>query len=385
MAASETLAVGRVLTPHTTIEDAVLAIEDGRIAAIEERVDDADATLSFPDGIAVPGFVDTHVHGYAGHSVCGDPDALVGIAEGVVGTGVTTLFPTTVSESRSVLVAAAEATATAVERDHDGAAVGGLHLEGPYLDPDQRGAQDPDALCDPDVDELRAIADAADGTLSRITLAPELSGAMELVRTARGRDIVVSAGHTAADYDTASRAFDAGVSIATHLYNGMGAFHHREPGILGAALVREDVTAELIADLIHLHPAAIELALAAKGPERCMLVTDAIAATELPDGEYEIGDLDVVVEDGESRLADGTLAGSTLTMDAAVRNLVQSVGVGLPTAVRMASTVPARAMGLQDRGRLAPGLRGDVTVLDPDLRVRATLVDGEVVHERGDD
>ncbi|WP_135667592.1 N-acetylglucosamine-6-phosphate deacetylase [Halorhabdus rudnickae] len=383
MTDSETVTVGRVLTPRTTFEDAVIAIEDGHIASIDERADDdAGGSLSVPDGIAVPGFVDTHVHGYAGHSVEGDADALVGMAEGVVETGVTTLFPTTTSEGRSPLVAAAEATVTAGERDHDGAAIAGLHLEGPYLNPDQRGAQDPNALRDPDLGELQEIAAAADGRLARITLAPELSGATEAVQWARERGLVVSAGHTAADYETASRSFDAGVSIATHLYNGMAGFHHREPGVLGTALTREDVTAELIADLIHLHPAAIELALATKGPEGCMLVTDAIAATGLPDGEYSLSELDVVVEDGVSRLPDGTLAGSTLTMDDAVRNLVESVGVGLPTAVQMASAVPARAMGLRDRGRLAPGLRGDVTILDSDLQVQATLVGGEIVYER---
>ncbi|MFB6201968.1 MAG: N-acetylglucosamine-6-phosphate deacetylase [Halorhabdus sp.] len=383
MAATETIAVGSVLTPRRRQEDALIAIEDGQIAAVEPRTGSTrDPTDSFPDGIAVPGFVDAHVHGYAGHAVGGDPDALLGMAEGVVETGVTSLFPTTVSAPQPALLGAAEATSTATDRPFDGARIAGLHLEGPFLNLDQRGAQDPDALREPSVAELEAIATAADGTLARITLAPERSGSKELIRTAREMGVVVSAGHTGADYETAARAFDTGVSIATHLYNGMAAFHHREPGVLGAALTREDVTAELIADLIHLHPAAIELALAAKGSERCLLVTDAIAAAGLPDGEYQLGDREVVVEDGVSRLDDGTLAGSTLTMDAAVRNLVESVGVDLSTAVGMASDVPARAMGLDDRGRLAPGLRGDVTILDGDLTVRATIVGGDIVYER---
>ena len=383
MTTRQRIAVGTALTPRSRRSDAIIAIEDGRIDAIEDQAaSDGEPTRSFPDGIAIPGFVDTHIHGYDGYSVGEDADDFVGMAEGVVETGVTTLFPSTVSEQQPVLVGAGEATVEAIDRDHDGAAIAGLHLEGPHLNDDKRGAQDPDALRDPDVAELREVIEASEGTLSRITLAPELPGATEFIREAREQGIVVSAGHTTADYATATHSFDAGVSIITHLYNGMRGFHHREPGILGASLARDDVTTELIADLIHLHPGAIETALAAKGPERCMLVTDAIAATGLPDGEYSLGELDVVVEDGVSRLEDGTLAGSTLTMDQAVRNLVEEIGVGLPTAVRMATEIPARAMGLDDRGRLAPGLRGDVTILDADLDVQAVLVGGEVVYDR---
>lgn len=384
MTGSERIAVSRALTPSRQLEAAVVAIEDGTIEAVEPRAEtDLSPTRSFPDGIAVPGFVDAHVHGYAGDAVSGDPDALVSIAEGVVETGVTSLFPTTVSAPQDALVAAGAATAAAVSRDHNGASIAGLHLEGPYLNVTQRGAQDPDVLREPDGEELQAVAEAADGTLARITLAPELNGASEFVQAARDRGLVVSAGHSAADFETATTAFESGVSIATHLYNGMTGFHHREPGIVGASLLDEDVTAELIADLQHLHPGAIELALSAKGPEGCMLITDAIAATGLPDGEYSLGEMDIVVENGTSRLVeDGSLAGSTLTMDAAVRNLIDVIDLDLPTAVRMATDVPARAMGLDDRGRLEPGLRGDVTILDADLTVQATIVGGEVVYER---
>lgn len=386
MTASETITVGRAITPRYELDGAVVVIEDGRIDAVEsDSENDRKVTLSYPDGIAVPGFVDTHVHGYGGHSIAGEVADYVGLAEGVVETGVTTVFPTTVSEPYETLLAAGEAAAEAIERDHDGADIAGLHLEGPHLNTHQRGAQDPAVLRDPAVEDLRAIAAVAEGTLARVTLAPELPGAEEFIHEARDMGLVVSAGHTAADYATANRRFDAGVSIATHLYNGMRSFHHREPGVLGASLLRDDVTVELIADLIHLHPGAIELALAAKGPERCMLVTDAFAATGLPDGEYTLGDLEVVVEDGISRLQeDGSLASSTLTMDEGVRNVARVADVGRSTAVRMATEIPARAMGLEDRGRLAPGLRGDVTILDADLDVQATLVGGELVYERDD-
>ncbi|WP_181685144.1 N-acetylglucosamine-6-phosphate deacetylase [Halorhabdus salina] len=385
MTGSERVAVGQALTPSQQRAGAIVTIEDETIEAVEARSEtERSPTRAYPDGIAIPGFIDAHVHGYAGNAVGSDPNKLVNIAEEVVETGVTSLFPTTVSAPQNELVAAGAATAAAVDRDHDGASIAGLHLEGPYLNVDQRGAQDPDALRDPAVEELQAVADAADGNLARVTLAPELTGASEFVKAARDQGLIVSAGHSAADFETATTAFDTGVSIATHLYNGMTGFHHREPGIIGASLVHEDVTVELITDLQHLHPGAIELALSAKGPERCMLVTDAIAATGLPDGEYSLGEMDVVVEDGTSRLVeDGSLAGSTLTMDNAIRNLVEEIGLDLPTAVRMATDVPARAMGLDDRGRLEPGLRGDVTILDEDLTVQATIVGGEVVYERG--
>ncbi|QGN08026.1 N-acetylglucosamine-6-phosphate deacetylase [Halorhabdus sp. CBA1104] len=384
MTASERIAVGQALTPSRQLEGTVVTIEDGTIEAVQSRAAaERSPTRTYPDGIAVPGFVDAHIHGYAGDAVSGDPDGLVNIAEGVVETGVTSLFPTTVSAPQDELVAAGAATATAVDRDHDGASIAGLHLEGPHVNDDQRGAQDPAALRDPAVEELQAVADAAEGTLARVTLAPELTGADEFIQAAREQGLVVSAGHSGADFETATTAFDAGISIATHLYNGMIGFHHREPGIIGASLLDDGVTAELITDLQHLHPGAIELALAAKGHEGCMLITDAIAATGLPDGEYSLGEMDVVVEDGTSRLVeDGSLAGSTLTMDAAVRNLVEELGLDLSRAVQMATDIPARAMELDDRGRLEPGLRGDLTILDGDLTVQATIVGGEVVYER---
>lgn len=380
---------GTALTPDETRQNVSVAFSDGVIAAVAptDEVDAADATtLTFPDGTAVPGFVDTHTHGYGGDdATAASAEAYVGIAESVTRHGVTTVLPTTMSATRSTLADAARAFADAARREHDGAALAGLHLEGPHLNPDRAGAQDASVFRRPDPDELDALLGLADGAIRRVTIAPELPGAGEYVRRATEADVVVSAGHTDADYEAATAGFDAGVSMTTHLFNGMRPFHHRAPGVLGAALTRDDVAVEVIADMHHLHPAAIDLAVRAVGVENAVLVTDAVPVTGLGDGEYRLGGRDIVVEDGVCTLREeNRLAGSTLTMDTAVQNLRNEVGYPLADAARMASTNPAPAVGLSDRGRLREGYRGDVAVLDADGEVVATVVEGTVAYRRGD-
>ncbi|GAI22729.1 unnamed protein product, partial [marine sediment metagenome] len=258
----------------------------------------------------------------------------------------------------------------------------GLHLEGPHVGRGKEaGAQNVEFARDPDVGELEGLVEASGGNIRRVTLAPELPRALEYIKRAKELGITVAAGHTNATYEEAVAGFDEGITICNHLFNGMRLFHHREPGIIGACLVRDDVYAEMIADMIHLHPAAINTAIKAKGLEKTILITDAIATVGLPDGEYELGGLETVVKDGISRVkATGRLAGSTLTMDLAIKNLVTKLNLDLKDAVGMATSNPADALNLSDRGRLIPGCVANVTIFDSGFNVLVTIVKGKVLY-----
>lgn len=380
------LRAGRILTPSETLSDATLVITDGIIQEISPDVGGFNArkSLHFPDTVAVPGFIDVHCHGYGGNSTqSGDRTDLRNIAESVAQHGVTTVFPTAEADTRESLFDIVQAFGAVADQEYLGADLGGLHLEGPYLSEKKAGMMDPDTLRAPDLQEWEELVSCSNGRIEKITIAPELPGAPELIERADAEDIVVSAGHTNATYDEANRGFDAGISSVTHLYNAMRQFHHRQPGILGAAVTRGDIYGELIADFVHLHPAALELAFETLGVDRCLLITDSTAVTGLPDGEYIRQNHTLVVEDGSCRVKEsGVLAGSTLTMDEAVKNILREFDCGLRDVVQMASANPAHSHSLSDRGRLTQGSRGDITLLDNDYNVVATVVGGEVTYQR---
>lgn len=382
---------GRLLTPGGVVPDGVVVIEDERIvfagAAADWRSDASPAVeVDAGGGWICPGFIDVHVHGGGGaDTMDADLDALRVIALEHARHGTTSFLPTTVTAPHEQLLRVAAVVREAVGAWMGGAQVLGLHLEGPYVSPKRAGAQNPAHMRAPSQEELQELYKTAQGTWRLVTMAPELPGALEAIRWLTERGVVVSLGHTDATYEQASAGIAAGARHATHLFNAMRGLHHREPGVVGAALTHDAVTVELIADGDHVHPAALRLAAAVKGPERVCLVTDCIRAGGMSDGAVKLGDLDVVVKDGKARLArdPDTIAGSLLTMAGAVRYMVQNVGVPLPDAVAMASATPARAVGVADRkGSLASGMDGDVVVLDDDLNVQATVVSGQVVYSR---
>ena len=325
-------------------------------------------------GIAVPGFVDVHINGFAGVDFLtarADDYEMVGRA--LAATGVTAYVPTFVSSSLETYRQALRALATAAPGA--GARLLGAHLEGPFISRRWAGAHDEHHIQDPDPVLAAELCDA--GPVSVVTLAPELRGGLELVEYLSGRGIVVSCGHSDADAATAHRAFDRGARAVTHVYNAHRRWQPRDPGLAGAALVRDDVTVQAIVDDIHLAPeTAYATFLAAR--ERFCLVTDAIAGAGLPPGDSRLGHQTVQVRDGEVRLPDGRLAGSLLTMDRAVANLVAK-GASLAAAVHAASRAPALLAGRPDLGRIAVGGPADVAVLDDDLRVIRTLVGGEEI------
>jgi N-acetylglucosamine-6-phosphate deacetylase len=382
------LRASRVLTPGRELADGYLVLDGDRITEVGSgpRAFDGPAA-DLGDRLLAPGFVDLHVHGGGGAQVDGaDPDevadAVRAVAAAHARSGTTSLVATTVSAPEERLGAALRGTASLVAAPPgDGARVLGTHLEGPWLAPGKAGAQDPAALRGPTAAELDRLLAAAAGTLRLLTLAPELPGALDVVRAAAAAGVVVSVGHTEATAEQAARAFAAGARHATHLFNAMPPLLHRAPGPVGAALADPRVSVELVADGEHVHPAVLALvAAAARG--RVVAVTDAVSATGLPDGRYRLGAAPVDVRDGRVTLAGspGTLAGSVLTTDRAVRTLV-AAGVPLAEAVPAATRTPADVLGRAASGRLQPGADADLAVLDRELRAVATVVAGRPVHD----
>lgn len=329
-----------------------------------------------------PGLIDVHIHGSDGADVMdATPEAIGTMARFLVKYGIVGFLPSTVSADR-------EETRLAVQNVVDyksggnEAEVLGIHLEGPYLNFEFKGAQYGPAIRQADLQELEQLYEILGGKLKLITMAPEMPGSKEAIAWLTKRGVTVSIGHSGASYEEASEAFTRGVSHVTHTYNGMRGLHHREPGVVGAVLSSQSVTAELIADLIHVHPGAIRVMLQAIGTERIVLVSDAMQATGLSDGEYILGNLTVIVKDGIARLIEGNLASSTLTLLKAVENMVTALGVSLPEAFRMASLNPAQAIGLKDRGWIREGNRADVIIVTPAFETRTTIIGGKIAYSK---
>ena len=321
----------------------------------------------------MPGFVDAHINGIAGVDfLTADSEGHARAAESLAAVGVVAYQPTFVSSPPDAYEAPLAAAAAAMAAPSGGARVLGVHLEGPFLSREWPGAHDPANLLEPDAELADRLCEA--GPVTMVTLAPELEGALDLVERLVARGITVSVGHSDAEAATVHAAFDRGARAITHIHNAHRRWRPRDPGPAGVALVRPDVWVQAIVDGVHLAPESALGAFLAAGRRFC-LVTDAIEATGMPSGSYRLGDRDVHVEDGAVRLADGTLAGSVLTMDAAVRNLVGS-GATLADAVHAASTAPARLLGRDDLGVLRPGVAANVAVLNDELEVERTVVCG---------
>jgi len=329
--------------------------------------------------------IDIHIHGSNGlDTMDGKAESIAGLSAFVAAHGVTGFLPTTVAAPLSQIEQALQAVRQAVDSGLPGAQVLGVHLEGPFFNRRRAGAQPLDWCVDPGDDALRRLLAPGEGLTRMISLAPELPGALAAIETFARHGIVVSIGHTDATYEQTQAAFAAGARHITHLFNAMSPLHHREPGVIGAALTTDGVTVQLIADGLHLHPAILNLAVRCKGVAELVLITDAIAGTGLPDGEYTMGPQQVIVRNGEARTPAGNLAGSTLTLERAVANMVRLAGVPLPAALQMATLNPARVLGLERRkGRLAPGYDADMVALDADFHVHLTMVGGQIIYPPG--
>ena len=377
----------RALTPTEEIYDAAILVEDGKIAAIGQR-----SAISAPVGArvhkttgltVVPGFVDVHIHGAGGHDVMeAQPDAIASITSTLARSGTTSFLATTVTAPVDSLCRSVEAIASymshqpSVGLSAPTAEILGIHLEGPFISAARRGVHPSAWITLPSVALLKRILDAAKGSARLMTLAPELPGALELITVARQAGLIVALGHTDATYEEATAAIARGARHAVHVFNAMRPFSHRETGVLGAILTSPEITAELIADGVHVDPPAMRLLLSSKGASHVLLVSDGTAATGMPDGQYRLGEIEVTVKEGIGRNSDGRLAGSTLTLDRAIRNVV-ALGVPLAPAVQMATLNPARLLGLEKKkGVLAPEADADLVLLDENLRVVGVMTRG---------
>jgi len=378
---------GMVITPSKTIEKGVVVFEDGKITAVGQRnqleVPKNAKVIDASGKIVAPGFVDIHVHGGKGRDVMdASYEAIEEIAKFLVSHGTTSFVPTTISAPRSGLLRTVKAVKAAMEKVTDGAEVLGIHLEGPYINLEKRGAHDADYVRHPSIDEFEEIWEASNHTVKIVTLAPELDGSNLLIQKLRELGIVASIGHSNATYTQTVNAIKHGIQHATHMFNRMSGFDPREPGVVGAVLVHDELTAELICDSIHVHPAAMELLTRVKGSKKVVLVTDAIRAAGMPDGEYALGKQRIIVKDGVSRLESGDFAGSTLTMDSAVRNMTKLVGTPLQTAVKMATINPAVVINVdKNKGSLEPGKDADIVIIDDEINVHMTIAKGKIVYK----
>jgi len=393
-----------LFTPLERIEQPLLLVEDGSIVEVTSRANRETPTgsrlVDFPSGVLAPGFIDIHIHGGAGHDVMeAGGDALPAMERLLARHGVSSYFPTTVTAPLEATLSALERLADAIESEKDDAAASdagargphstgprarplGIHLEGPFISHARRGVHPPENLLAPSLPAFDRFWQAARGHIRVLTIAPELPGAIEVIVDAVKRGVCVSLGHSDADLNAARAGVKAGARHATHTFNAMRPLDHRDPGILGEVLTDSRLSADMIADGIHLDPSVVQLFLKAKGQDAAVLITDATAATGMPEGRYRLGSLEVEVKDGKC-LSGGNLAGSVLTMDRAVRNVMQFAQWDLQQAVRLATLNPARVVGLNGgRGQvgfLTPGARADLVVLSAQGEVRNTIIRGTAI------
>jgi len=378
-------------TPIERLEQPLLLVEDRVIVEVSSRasrqIPQGVRVVEFGDGILAPGFVDIHIHGGAGQDVMqADPSGLAAVEQLLFKHGVTSYFPTTVTAPVEQTWSALDRLANAIEsaaRENgsrrEQAQPLGIHLEGPFLSHTRRGVHPPKNLLLPTLPTFDRFWQAARGHIRVMTIAPELEGAREVIAEAARRGVCVSLGHSDADLNSTRDAVAAGARHATHTFNAMRPLDHRDPGIIGEVLTDSRLSGDIIADGIHLDPTIVELFLKAKGPDGAVLITDAISATGMPDGRYRLGTFEVEVKDGRC-LVDGKLAGSVLTMDRAIRNVMQFAHWDLQQALRLATLNPARVAGLANRGKLEAGSEADFVVLSPNGEVRTTIIRGRILE-----
>jgi N-acetylglucosamine-6-phosphate deacetylase len=373
-----------LMIPGAQIQRGWLLTQDAQIAALgwgdapanldAEKIDAAGKIL-------LPGFIDVHVHGGAGsEAMDGTREALVTMAQFYAQHGVTSFLATTWTEARAVIQRALEAIAAAQGHQPNGATILGAHIEGPYLNPERCGAQSTTQIRRAVRDEVLAFLNT--GCVRLIALAPEYTENHWLIQECVRRGITVSAAHTAATYEQMRAAVEMGVSQTTHTGNAMTGLHHREPGTLGAALTLRQLNCELIADNIHIHPAVQDVIYRCKGADRVILITDAVRGAGMPDGDYSIDDRTVTIKDGIVRLPDGTLAGSTLTMEHSLRNFLAATGELLAKVWQTSSLNAARAIGVSARkGSIEQGKDADLVLVDSDINVLMTVAEGRIVYQ----
>lgn len=380
--------VGREeIIPHADI-----LIEEGRISKIwdrnsgreagERNKKEAEMELNLKGQYyALPGFIDTHIHGAFGSDITdGSPEAWEDISRYKLSQGTTGYLGTVLTGPREETEKLCRDLGRYIKKGENLNLIG-VHIEGPYINKEKKGAQNEAYIRKPSLEEVRRWHELLGDGLKLISLAPELKGSRKVIEYASDSDIVTGAVHTSADYEDMQQAFAAGLELGVHLFNGMKGLHHRRPGVVGAFLEDEEMPVEIIADGIHLHPAVIRMVFNCKGSENVLAITDAMRAAGMPAGSYDLGGLEVEIEGNEARLEDGSLAGSTLTMNRALKNLISFTGLDLIQAAKPVSHNPARLLGLNDRGLLEEGRRADIVLLDENLDVCLTMLEGDILYD----
>ena len=378
------LTADTLFTPDEPIDRPLVLIDHGKIVEITSLaarpLPPGTSLSSFDDGIIVPGYIDLHIHGGAGFdAMSGTTEAFAAIEHSLARHGVTSYYPTTVTAPIDATLRSLERLADLIEqsgKQNNGRARPlGIHLEGPFISHARRGVHPPENLLPPKIRTFDQFWQAARGKIRMMTIAPELDGACELITEAVRRGVCISLGHSDADVAATERGIASGARHATHTFNAMRPLDHRSPGILGTVLTDDRLSADIIADGVHVDRSIVRMFATLKGSENTVLITDAISATGMPDGRYRLGSLDVEVRDGRC-IANGVLAGSVLTMDRAVRNLAAFADWPLSNAVAAATRNPARVAGLNGKGVLAPGSDADLVILNAAGEVQRTIIGG---------
>ncbi|MCL5268798.1 MAG: N-acetylglucosamine-6-phosphate deacetylase [Bacteroidetes bacterium] len=379
---------GEVVTPHSVIDSGVVAVEEKKIKSVSQlsanKIDKEYEVINCAGKILMPGFIDVHTHGALGYDFTDEkPDTCSVLSRHYYAHGVTTLLATLSPLSHSLLIPAVHRLAGYCGKNREHSNIYGIHLEGPYLNRAMRGGNRGEYFETPEIDKWREVFVAGQGYVRLMTVAPELTGIISVMEDAIRNGVVIALGHSSADGETAQRAINLGAKQVTHVFNSMPPLHHREVGILAESLLSDKLDVQLIADGAHVHPKIIKLATKVKGADHIMLITDSIRATEVGDGEYYSAGEKVSVRNGIVHLENGTLAGSTLVLEKALRLIVREVGVDLPEASRMVSLNAARSLGIdKETGSIEANKRADIVVLDGDFNVDMTMRAGQIEYKR---
>lgn len=383
---SEIFEIGKLILTDKVLENVYLEVKDGKFMGLYEndsQLNGEYTLIDYSNKIVGPGFVETHIHGFLGKDVMdGEIEGLNTIAQGLLSTGVTSWLPTTLTSSRQSLNDVCQLIGENYQ-NIKGAKIQGIFLEGPYFTTKHKGAQNPDYMSDPVIEELKNWQALSNQLIKKIALAPEREHVIPFVEYAQSQNIKVGLAHSGASFKQAEKAVKAGANIFIHTYNGMSGLHHREPGMVGAAMTLEHCYAEVIADGQHVHPKAIEVLVKSRGVEEVILITDSMRAAGLGDGRSRLGEFEVEVKDGCARLVEGgSLAGSILKMNEAVKNIVDWGIVDLPSAVRMASINAAKSVEIEEKcGAIKLGFDADFIVLNQNNELEATYLNGQKVYE----
>ena len=374
---------GKIVLPEAVVEGKALAFsqETGKIEGIVDTVPAGADTIDACGNYVAPGLVDIHIHGYLGEDTCdAKPEGIKKMAYGVAQNGVTSFLPTTMTVAKNEIIDALNAVRSVKEESKiwDGAEIIGVHAEGPFINPNKKGAQAEENILVPDADFILENADI----ITSVTLAPEMDPDHKCIKKlAKESKVLVSMGHTDAKFEEAMSAARDGVNHATHLFNAMSALAHRNPGVVGAALASENVSVEVIADTFHINPGLYSIVAKVKG-DKMVLITDCTRAGGMPDGEYDLGGQPIFLKGIECRLADGTIAGSVLKLNDAVKNVLANTNLPVNEVFKMASLNPATSIHCADRiGSLEAGKDADIIIVDNDINVKRTIKKGRTIYE----